>query len=196
MPGAPATPNSPRSPQEAELEVLFEWCSSPVFLAHDRLSDQQRASLDAAEAVLLHPLLQPNQSEEQCGEAALPPASRHLESPDRRRPGVTAPHTHPSPPPPPRANQRAAASPAGARALHAIFADATGQAPSPQLAAAMDDSLGTQIATSAVPGVGFNRGARRACWPMPCAHVLDVTPAHLRIWSAKRNAHIACVPPR
>ena len=76
-------------------------------------------------------------------------------APTPRGPRTPVPPAAP-PPLPARADATFARPPACRGALTRIFADATG--------ASMDESLGTQIATSAVPGSSFNRGALGGCW--------------------------------
>lgn len=150
------------SEQEAELCTLLQFAASAEHFAAPRapaeaLRDPQlRRSLETARAALHQPAQFPAPPRPACGSGSHPCAPRA--DPGTPPARAQAPRAAPGSPPPPSAapapSASAPARTARSRALTAIFAPASSST-------AMEEPLGSQIATSAVPGGAFARGAER-----------------------------------
>lgn len=143
------------------LASLAEWAAAEAHLLLPQpaewLADREhRRSLEAITSCL-----RPAPTLQFFGDQRPAAAPPHPGPPTSAAPGAAAPPQDPPPPAPaaaPPLHQRRPGHATRGALLTSIFAEATGRG-------AMDESLGTQIATSAVP---FNRGGCRLCASACC----------------------------
>lgn len=151
-----ATGSTPE--EEAELCTLLSFTSTshlalPGSPAEALRDPRFRRSLEAAQAAL-HLPARPERPPRGASSGSSAHPTPHASSgaqPDRAKAPPALPPA-PPPSPPPRALHKPPRT-ACSHVLAAVFADATSSRGS-----TMDESLGSQIATSAVPGSGYARG--------------------------------------